>query len=528
MIVINDMRLPLCEQCEIEPRAVDMALKTVNLTRSSVKTAALRRASYDSRHGKISIVCSATIELDDAEAEQRLALSSPHITLKKRVAPNPVCGTKEPLGRPVVVGFGPAGMFAAYILAQYGYRPIVLERGGDLDSRAAAVENFFAGGRLDCSSNVQFGEGGAGTFSDGKLTTRINDPLCDYVLETFVKHGAPDDVLWRAKPHVGTDNLRVVVRSMRSEIIRLGGEVHFLSALDDIKTGNGAVCAAVSGGREIACSALLLCCGHSARDTLEMLARHGVCLEAKAFSVGARIEHPQELIDRAVFGRFAKDKRLPHGEYTLSARVAGRAVYTFCMCPGGTVIAAASKDGMTVTNGMSCYARDGHNANAAVVAAVSPQDFGSSPFDGYDFRDALERAAYAAGGESFAAPAQSVGGFLKRSAVLGRVEPTYPRGVAPYDLNALFSKEIADTLAGGIAAFGKKLRGFDDADALLTAPETRTSSPVRITRGDSRESISIEGLYPCGEGAGYAGGIMSAAVDGIKSALAVMEKYKAV
>ena len=528
MIVINDIRLPLCEQGEIERRAVAAALKTAGLTRGGVKSAALRRASYDSRHGKISIVCSAAIELDDVQAEHTLALNSSHITQKETVVPNPVCGTKEPLGRPVIAGFGPAGMFAAYLLAQYGYRPIVLERGGDLESRTAAVESFFSGGAFDMRSNVQFGEGGAGTFSDGKLTTRINDPLCDYVLETFVHHGAPRDVLWRAKPHVGTDNLRAVVRSMREEIIKLGGEIHFMSALDDIKTGDGAVRGAKSGGREFACSSLLLCCGHSARDTLEMLARHGVCLEAKAFSVGARIEHPQELIDRAVFGHFAGDERLPHGEYTLSAKVAGRAVYTFCMCPGGTVIAAASGEGMTVTNGMSVYARNGRNANAALVAAVSPLDFGSAPFDGYDFRDALERAAYAAGGGGFAAPAQSVGGFINGRAELGTVRPTYPRGVAAYDLNKLFSSEISQTLAGGIAAFGKKLRGFDDAGALLTAPETRTSSPVRIPRGDNRESVSLAGLYPCGEGAGYAGGIMSAAVDGIKTALAVMQKYKAV
>lgn len=527
MITLTGIRLPLCAREELPELAVRAALKSLGLSRGSVREARLRRASYDARHGRVEVVCSVSFEAGDELVEERLCERFSNASKREKCQLNVKPGGVPLAHRPLVVGFGPAGMFAAYILAKYGYRPLVLERGPALEERIKAVEGFFGGGALNERANVQFGEGGAGAFSDGKLTTRINDPICELVLETFAQLGAPDEILWQAKPHVGTDRLRSVVTNMRAAITEMGGEVRFLSPLDDIILKNGRLEAAVCTGEEIPCEALVLACGHSARDTLKMLARRGAALEAKAFSVGARIEHPQELIDRAVWGRFAGDARLPSGEYALSARVNARAVYTFCMCPGGTVVAAASHTGGVVTNGMSAFARDGKNANAALVAAVSPDDFGRDPFSGYDYRDALEHAAFAAGGGDYTAPAQDVGGFLASRASLNAslVEPSCPRGVKPYDLNTLFSGEIASALRGGIAAFGKKLKGFDDHGAVLTAPETRTSSPVRITRGESREALGIEGLYPCGEGAGYAGGITSAAVDGIKTALGIIEKY---
>ena len=527
MITLTGVRLPLCGRDELQELAVRAALRSLGLSRGGVREARLRRASYDARHGRVEVVCSVSIETGDELVEERLCERFSNASRREKSQLTVKPGGMPLAHRPIVVGFGPAGMFAAYILAKYGYRPLVLERGPALEERVKAVEGFFDGGALNERANVQYGEGGAGAFSDGKLTTRINDPLCELVLETFAELGAPDEILWQAKPHVGTDRLRAVVKNMRAAIIESGGEVRFLSPLDDIILKNGRLEAAVCEGVEIPCEALVLACGHSSRDTLEALARRGVTLEGKAFSVGARIEHPQELIDRAIWGRLAGDERLPHGEYALSARVSGRAVYTFCMCPGGTVVAAASHSGGVVTNGMSVFARDGKNANAALVAAVGPDDFGRDPFAGYDYRDALERAAFAAGGGDYTAPAQDVGGFLTGRASLNTslVEPSYPRGVHPYDLNTLFSSEITSALRGGIAAFGKKLKGFDNPGALLTAPETRTSSPVRITRGESREALGIEGLYPCGEGAGYAGGITSAAVDGIKTALGIIEKY---
>ncbi len=527
MLAVSGIRLGLDQP---DALAAKRAVERLGVPASCVVSAQLRRVSYDSRHGTVNKVCSALVALDDAVLERRLSETVDNVALyeKKEFALTP--GSAPLAARPVVIGFGPAGMFAACLLSEYGFRPLVLERGGPMERRVGAVEGFFGGGALDPDCNVQFGEGGAGTFSDGKLTTRINDPLCDYVLETFVRFGAPADILYKAKPHIGTDRLRSVVRAMREHIIQNGGEVRFDTRVDDIVLRDGSLAAVVCDGAEIPAGAAALCCGHSARDTFAMLRDRGLTLRAKSFSVGARIEHLQRDIDRAVFGKAADNPLLPRGEYALSAKVNGRGVYTFCMCPGGTVVPAASELGGVVVNGMSEYARDGKNANSAVVVEVGPDDFGGDPFEAIAFQRRLEQAAYAMGGGGYRAPAQDLQSLLDGRAGLRatRVQPSYARGIEPGDFRQLFGASITDTMCGGIRGMGRRLRGFDDGGALLTGVETRTSSPVRIERDENREAVGAPGVYPCGEGAGYAGGIMSAAVDGLRTAAALIERYKPV
>ncbi|MDR3644925.1 MAG: hypothetical protein P4M02_07625, partial [Clostridia bacterium] len=431
--------------------------------------------------------------------------------------------------RPVIAGFGPAGMFAGLVLARHGYRPLIVERGGDIDERVKAVSGFWQGGALDTGCNVQFGEGGAGTFSDGKLTTRINDPRCELILEEFAAFGAPKDILRAARPHIGTYLLRGVVRALREEILACGGEVRFRTAVTGLCIRGGCIGGVTLGdGSQIACDALIFAPGHSARDSFSMLLKNGVAFAPKPFSVGLRIEQLQSEIEKSLYGDYAGHPALPRGEYRFSLRSSGRAVYTFCMCPGGEVVAAASEEGGVVTNGMSEYSRAGKNANSALVVSVDSTDFGSGALDGVLFQQRLERAAFAAGGGNFHAPAQTVGGFLQDRAVLeiGRVEPTYIPGVAAANLKALFPRQIGSMLAQGLAAFDRKLAGFAAKDAVLTGVETRTSSPVRILRGEGLEDVGIGGLYPAGEGAGYAGGIMSAAADGMRAAEAVMARYR--
>ena len=435
----------------------------------------------------------------------------------------------SPMGsRPVIAGFGPAGMFCGLLLAQKGYRPLILERGEAMENRVETVGAFFRDGVLREDSNVQFGEGGAGTFSDGKLTTRINDPRCEYVLEQFVRLGGPEELLWEAKPHVGTDRLRQVVVALRKEIEGLGGEVRFGVKLDDITVKNGALAGISAGGEAVAAENLILAVGHSARDTFAMLRQRGLELAAKPFSVGVRIEHLQEDIDRGLYGAMAGHPLLPKGEYQLSSRNSqGQAVYTFCMCPGGVVVPAASVAETVVTNGMSNYLRDGRNANAALVASVDDRDFGGDPMEAMAWQEALEKTAWSLTG-SYRAPAQTAGRFLegKPGFVLGRVEPTYAIGVEGADFARLFPPRVLEQLRLGLRAFGRRLPGFDAPDSFLTGPETRTSSPVRILRDEEGQARGIRGIWPCGEGSGYAGGIMSAAVDGLRTAQALMGRYK--
>ena len=440
-------------------------------------------------------------------------------------------GNKELKSRPIVVGFGPAGIFAALLLAEKGYKPLVIERGEDVDKRTETVDNFWKTGKLNTESNVQFGEGGAGAFSDGKLTTRIKDTRCDYVLRELVKAGAPEEITYIAKPHVGTDLLKGVVKNIREKIKSLGGEVLFSSKLEEIKIEEGKVKSIIVNGEEIQCESLILAIGHSSRDTYEMLHKAGVFMEPKAFAIGVRIEHPQELINKSQYGEMYSHPRLKAAEYRLTyqSEKLKRAVYSFCMCPGGVVVAAASENERLVSNGMSYHARDLENANSALVVTVNPDDFeGDSPLRGMEFQRHYENLAYKLGGGNHKAPVQLVGDFMqdKVSTKLGKVTPSYTAGYVFKDLRECLPEYVIEALKEGIMDFDKKIKGYGNYDAILTGIETRTSAPVRMNRNENLQSISVEGLFPAGEGAGFAGGIISAAVDGLKVAEKIIQEYK--
>lgn len=525
MLLISNIKTPPGSG---DGAAVEKALSRLGLKPGGVKEAYVYKSSLDARRrGEIHLVSTVAVRL--AGDEQRFAVHPPRgVTIQYRPDEDfTIQKGNLPCATPVVVaGFGPAGIFAAGLLARQGYRVIVLERGGRMEDRVRAVNGFWSRGELDPNCNVQFGEGGAGTFSDGKLTTRIHDPLCRYVLERFGEHGAPAETLRRAKPHIGTDLLRGVVCSMREEIIRNGGEIQFNTCLTGLDIQNGQLKAVEVNGEMIACSRLILAVGHSARDTFEMLRRAGVPMEPKPFSVGVRIEHLQTDIDCGLYGEMAGSPFLPPGEYQLSHRENGRAVYTFCMCPGGLVVPAASEEGGVVTNGMSEYRRDRDNANAAVAVSVSSADFGPDPLAGMVFQRELEQRAFVAAGKNWRAPAADVGSFLEGRPGLkvGKVTPSYALGVEKADFDRLLPSFVTDMLRTGLRVFDRKLPGFAAPDVILTGVETRTSSPVRIPRGEDFQS-AVRGLYPCGEGAGYAGGIMSAAVDGLRVAGAIISEY---
>lgn len=429
--------------------------------------------------------------------------------------------------RPVVIGTGPCGLFAGLILAQMGFRPIILERGKAVRERTKDTWALWRGGQLNPESNVQFGEGGAGTFSDGKLYSQIKDP--DYrgrkVLTEFVKAGAPEEIMYVAKPHIGTFRLVTMVENLRAQIQALGGEIRFGNKVDRIEVEGGQVRGLhMADGQQLDCDHVVLAVGHSSRDTFEMLFNQGIHVEAKPFSIGVRIEHPQSVIDLARFGKNAGHPLLGAADYSLVHHCGnGRSAYSFCMCPGGTVVAAASEPGRVVTNGMSQYSRNERNANSALVVGITPADYPGNALAGIEFQRHWESLAFVAGGSNYCAPAQLVGDFIagRASSALGSALPSYTPGIKLTDLTGCLPEFAVVALREALPAFGTQIRGFDMNDALLTGVETRTSSPVRVTRGDDFQSINTRGLYPAGEGAGYAGGIFSAAIDGIKVAEAL-------
>lgn len=527
-IRVSNVVLDIEEDMALLPEKVASMLK---VSKKDFKDFKILRESIDARR-KSAIKFNYTVEVD-CEQEARIVsrLNDNNVKLEEeKYAADFELGNKKMIYRPVIVGMGPAGMFAGLLMAKRGYRPIVIERGQKVEERSASVESFWKNGCLNTESNVQFGEGGAGTFSDGKLTTRIKDYRCDFVLEEFVKAGAPKEIIYSGKPHIGTDILREVVKNIREEIIKLGGEVRFNSKLEDVVAKDGKLVAIVVNGEEIPCDNMTVAVGHSARDTYEMLHKRGIFLSAKPFAIGVRAEHSQHMIDVNQYGKFATHPRLKAADYrmTHTSKKTGRPVYSFCMCPGGLVVASASEDGRLVTNGMSLYKRDGKNSNAAIVVGVTPEDFGSSsPLAGVEFQRHYERLAYELGGGSYVAPVQLVGDFLKDevSKKLGSITPTYEPGYEFRDMRKCLPGYVIETLKDGFSNFDRKINGFADNNAVLTGIETRTSAPVRIERNEKLESVSVKGLYPCGEGAGFAGGIMSAAVDGLKVAESIMKEY---
>lgn len=513
---------------DLEEVAISKAFKKCGILPKDAKSSYIYRMSIDARHGKISKVY--TVVIDGVENDEKLVkkIDDFNIRYKEQTKFLLVTGKQKLCERPVVIGFGPCGIFAAYILAKYGYKPIVIERGQNIKERDKAVDKFSQKGcELNENSNIQFGEGGAGTYSDGKLTTRINDSLCDEVLKILVKFGAPSEICKKAKPHIGTDILKNVVKKIRNEIIRLGGDIYFETKLTSINNKNGNLYSINTTKGEIFCTQAILAIGHSARDTFKNIYENGVFLQPKPFSVGVRIEHLQKNINYSLYGKNNKKINLPPAEYNVSHRYNSRACYSFCMCPGGSVVAAQSEQNTIVTNGMSYHARDGLNANSAIAVSVAVSDFeNNTPLGGVEFQRYIERSAFNLTG-SYKAPCQRFGDFLNdvKSKSCGSVKPTYPIGVEYAEIGKCLPNFVVEQIKIGICSFGKKIKGFDDKDALLTAPETRTSSPVRILRKSDFYSVNINGLIPAGEGAGYAGGIMSSAVDGIKAATCIIEKY---
>lgn len=437
-------------------------------------------------------------------------------------------GTKGMISSPLVVGMGPAGLFCALLLAEQGYAPTIIDRGDCVAERCRIHHVFVENGILDTESNIQFGAGGAGTFSDGKLLTRINDPRTAYVLRKFCDFGAPEEIMISAKPHIGTDLLVGIVDSMLKRIEALGGRVIYRCRLDGIRMNEGGELVAKTTQGDISCSSMVLALGHSSRDTYEMLMNHGFSIEPKPFSVGVRIEHLQKQIDESMYGRFAGHPRIGRGEYHLSDTSSGRGVYTFCMCPGGQVVAAASEENGVVVNGMSRYARDGKNANSAICVSVKPEDYGATAQAAIAFQRTLERAAFEHGGRDYSAPIQTVGDFL--DGTFGKepteVQPTYRDGrVKCASIENIFPSFVTRELQLGLRSFERKLSGFSVPYAVLSGVETRTSAPVRILRTEELTALGHDRIYPCGEGAGYAGGITSAAVDGLRVAQNIINRF---
>ncbi len=532
MIRLQNIRMPLDYT---ERDLYRTAAKKLRIPEENITSLKVRRRSVDARkRDAVSFLFS--LDLSVKQEEQLLKkYTRDHDVQRITETPYtvPSCQSCE---RPVVVGFGPAGMFAAYVLAQAGLRPIVLERGCAVEERMEKVRSFRENGILDTECNIQFGEGGAGTFSDGKLHTGIKDPRIRFVLETFAACGAPEEILWQAKPHIGTDKLTETVRNLRKRIIGLGGEVHFQTKFLGFTQKNSSVqsvlCEQNGQQQEIPASHVILALGHSARDTVTALYEKGLPMAQKPFAMGVRIEHLQCEINRALYGRMADHPALGAADYKLAVHLPnGRSLYTFCMCPGGEVVAAASETGMLAVNGMSRFARNGRNANSALLVGLGTEDFSDAhPLAGIQLQRQLEKAAFRAGGGNYAAPVIRVGDFLqhRESDHFGAVTPTYTPGVAFASPDQYLPDFMCETLRLGITAMDRKLHGFAHPDAVLTGVESRSSSPVRMLRDENCISTGVQGIYPCGEGAGYAGGITSAAVDGIRCAEMVLSRIRTI
>ena len=528
MIRLSELAMPLDYRREQLSAA---AAKKLKCPPAAITSCRLMRQAVDARR-KDNVHFSCTVDVTVAADETTLVrrASSPRIRIVNDTPYAPP-GASPSASRPVVVGSGPAGLFAALLLAQAGRRPLLLERGRKVEERRADVENFHRTGVLNTRSNVQFGEGGAGTFSDGKLNTGISDPRCRYVLEVLAEMGEAEDILWQAKPHAGTDRLFKMMQNLRAKLLSLGAEIRFETQVTDLLVEAGCLTAlrVEKDGKteEIPCSEAIFAIGHSARDTVKMLYDRGVQMTAKPFAVGVRIEHPRAMIDRSQYGAAAGHPALGAAPYKLNVSPHdARGVYSFCMCPGGEVVAASSEEGRLTVNGMSAYARDAANSNSALLVGVTPTDFGSDhPLAGIEWQRRLEESAFALGGGNYRAPVQLVGDFLQGcpSATLGEVEPSYRPGYTLTDLSRCLPPFVTHSLRCGLPLLGGRLRGFDRPDAVLTGVEARSSSPVRMLRDETGES-SIRGLYPCGEGAGYAGGIVSAAADGLRVAEFLLSK----
>ena len=529
MLRITEFKLPIDHSDEQLRPAL---LTRLGLTSDELLDFTLFKRSYDARKKNAELCFIYTIDFQVTDEAALLARfpDDRHLSIAPDTAYKPVSQAPAELSeRPIVVGFGPCGIFAGLLLAQQGFKPIILERGKSVRERTKDTWGLWRKNVLNPESNVQFGEGGAGTFSDGKLYSQIKDPkhLGRKVLQEFVKAGAPEEIMYVSKPHIGTFRLTGVVADMRQQIEALGGEVRFEQKVSDVLIEDGQLRGVVlDSGEQLASRHVILALGHSARDTFRMLHSRGVYMEAKPFSVGFRIEHPQSLIDRARLGKFAGHPKLGAADYKLVHHAKnGRSVYSFCMCPGGTVVAATSEPNRVVTNGMSQYSRNERNANAGIVVGITPeQDFPGGPLAGIELQERLESHAYVLGGSTYEAPGQLVGDFIagKASTALGSVEPSYKPGVHLVDLASALPDFAIEAIREALPAFDKQIRGFAMHDAVLTGIETRTSSPLRITRGDDLQSLNTKGLYPAGEGAGYAGGILSAGVDGIRIAEAVI------